>query len=339
MDDTARKAFWETLCSLNGTDIDADSIKLQKAIKYPQYIYRYRDVNFRTLEALQENKLYFSSADRYDDPFDTFLHIDWYKVKNKIGALDLKQVVEEKIIPFLRVTTGKQFDGNELFQHLSHNKILETTVEFLNECIRPELQKRSYSICFSESGVNENLWLKYAEHHRGFCLVYDLAKEENLRCGKEKECYNCIMKEKINFLYPVYYSTEKYDATEYAINCAIERILRETIKNDQLWKQFVAANPMFWEREKSSLIKHNCHRYDQEWRILLGVTPKDALYLKWIPDAVILGLRIDNLNAKMVVRSAKMAGIDKILQTAINPNDDLVLQEVPEETLNNLLKV
>lgn len=339
MNDIERKVFWDTLCSLEGANITEENTKLQNSITYPKYIYRYRDVNFRSIEGLQENKLYFSSADRYDDPFDTFLHIDWYKVKDKINALDLKQMVEGTIIPFLLAITGKQFNSDELLQRLSHNKILEATVEFLNVYIRPELQKKSYSICFAESGVNENLWLKYAAHHRGFCLVYDLEKQDNWRCGKEKECNMCIMKEKVNSLYPVYYATEKYDATEYAINCAIEKILRETIKDDQLWWQFVSSKPMFWAREKASLIKHDCHRYDQEWRMLLSITPENPLYIKWIPDAVILGLRIDNLNAKMVVRAAKMAGISKIWQTIINPNDDLEVQEVSEETLNKLLKI
>ena len=36
----------------------------------------YRPVNLNSLEALRTNRLYFSSANYYDDPFDTFLHID-----------------------------------------------------------------------------------------------------------------------------------------------------------------------------------------------------------------------------------------------------------------------
>ena len=38
--------------------------------------FRYRPVNLNSLEALRTNRLYFSSANYYDDPFDTFLHID-----------------------------------------------------------------------------------------------------------------------------------------------------------------------------------------------------------------------------------------------------------------------
>ena len=50
--------------------------QLFKSIKYPKLLFRYRPVSTKSLEALRTNKLYFSSANYYDDPFDTFLHID-----------------------------------------------------------------------------------------------------------------------------------------------------------------------------------------------------------------------------------------------------------------------
>ena len=62
--------------SLPGEDKKTESIQLIKSIKYPKLLFRYRQVNTKSLEALRMNKLYFSSANYYDDPFDTFLHID-----------------------------------------------------------------------------------------------------------------------------------------------------------------------------------------------------------------------------------------------------------------------
>lgn len=76
MDDAERKIFWKTLCSLEWIDRKKDMDLLNKAIKFPKYIYRFRAVNERTLNALRENKLYFSTSNYYDDPFDTFINID-----------------------------------------------------------------------------------------------------------------------------------------------------------------------------------------------------------------------------------------------------------------------
>ena len=76
MNNEERLIFWNTLCSLLGKDIESENKQLLDTIKYPRFLYRYRPVNTRNLEALRTNKLYFSSANYYDDPFDTFLHID-----------------------------------------------------------------------------------------------------------------------------------------------------------------------------------------------------------------------------------------------------------------------
>lgn len=76
MDHNDREQFWKTLCSLPGNDIVAEREQLFKSIKYPKLLFRYRPVSTKSLEALRTNKLYFSSANYYDDPFDTFLHID-----------------------------------------------------------------------------------------------------------------------------------------------------------------------------------------------------------------------------------------------------------------------
>lgn len=75
MNDLERENFWNTLCSLDGKNIEDDINKLNATIIYPQKLYRYRPVTTSTLEALNSNKLYFSTANYYDDPFDTFINV------------------------------------------------------------------------------------------------------------------------------------------------------------------------------------------------------------------------------------------------------------------------
>ena len=52
MDDNKRKIFWNTLCSLDGNDVEEDAKKLETIIEYPTYIYRYRVVNEKNINAL-----------------------------------------------------------------------------------------------------------------------------------------------------------------------------------------------------------------------------------------------------------------------------------------------
>lgn len=66
-----RKLFWDTLNGLHENSQESWD-KLRAVYKPPEMLCRFRSVNQNTLQQLQENKLFFSSADRYDDPFDTY---------------------------------------------------------------------------------------------------------------------------------------------------------------------------------------------------------------------------------------------------------------------------
>ena len=82
MNSQEREVFWQTLCSIKDNG-EQDVQKLKQTIKLPKYLFRYRPVSMNSLEALRTNKLYFSSANYYDDPFDTFLHIDLETIKKE----------------------------------------------------------------------------------------------------------------------------------------------------------------------------------------------------------------------------------------------------------------
>ena len=57
--------------------------QLMAKIRYPRFLYKYRAVNNNNLDALRSNKLFFSKASSYDDPFDTFLHIDMERIRQE----------------------------------------------------------------------------------------------------------------------------------------------------------------------------------------------------------------------------------------------------------------
>lgn len=160
MNNFEREKFWQTLCSLKGINIESDIKQLNKVINYPRYIYRYRTVNTQNLEALRTNKLYFSSANYYDDPFDTFLNIDVEKIKKKF--IDFSHTPErtkdiiEKIKPFL-LDLFQDKNGIDIsfenFQRLVSNGTLDSFLYHML-LIRGELKKR-YIFCLFLGG-----WIK-----------------------------------------------------------------------------------------------------------------------------------------------------------------------------------
>lgn len=328
-----RKEFWDTLTSLEGKDVEADIAKLIKAIKYPKFLYRYRDVNSKTLEALRTNRMYFSSANYYDDPFDTFLQIDLDKIKNEIDAVLSDDTQIHKFISLLQrennsslnkamgvkdVSVIDEFFVKNLFNEQSVNNFIYNMTEFRNF-----IKKDIWSVCFSENGFNETLWLKYAKQHTGFVLMYDLDAQEKLLCGKQNKCQNCGISKFGTPLYPIYYSDEKYDATDYT-RFILSQMLGEKFSANEFFNKLLPINynPM-WESEKVTLIKKECHKYDEEWRMIIPCKMNPPIMREWIPSGVILGLKMDINEENLVVNLAKQAGIEHIHKSYIDKNGNL----------------
>ncbi len=200
------------------------------------------------------------------------------------------------------------------FNEEAINKILESfdTINFCNKIvkliksdIRNTLRSYTLSVCFSESGLNETLWIKYANQHKGFALIYD-------------------MKNSNPSLYPIYYSDEPYNATEYAKWFTASLVLRQLTSNkiadDMIFNLFPK---MEWEKEKITLIKKKCHMYDQEWRMISPIWYDKPITLGWKPWGIILGLNMPDNEKDLVYSNAKLAGIENIFECYIDDLDEL----------------
>lgn len=340
MDNKQRKEFWDTLCSLEGNDIQNDKKLLRNKIIFPRYLYRYRDVTFNNLEALRTNYLYFSSANYYDDPFDTFLHIDIEKIRAEFESnfsneenicrlanamkSSTKNCTEQLPTESIELVTNPQ-KLKELYQNGLTNEFLSSALN-----LRNELRKNTWSICFCENGLNETLWLKYANQYKGFALIYDLNNTENFHCGKMDKCKNCGIFNYGTPLYPMYYSDKPYDATNFAkyIMMQIAAIQMNVQVPQPIMEEF---GKIVWERERTTLIKKKCHQYDEEWRIIANCQMKPPIMMEWIPDGVILGLRMSQSEENLVTSLAKQAGIKNIYKSFIDKNNKLNAYLMPKE--------
>ena len=172
---------------------------------------------------------------------------------------------------------------------------------FLNSALalRDEVKKDIWSVCFSENGFNETLWLKYADQHKGFVQIYDLEDNENFLCGKQEKCANCGIKIYGTPLYPIYYSDIPYDATDFAKIVMLHK-LEEITGNPMPKYLYELIGSGIWEREKTTLIKKKCHECDEEWRMITGC------------------IRMGQSEENLVVSMAKEAGIKNIYRSYID---------------------
>ncbi len=198
------------------------------------------------------------------------------------------------------------------------------TESFLNAALslRDEVKKDTWSVCFSENGFNEVLWLKYADQHRGFVQIYDLENNDNFLCGKQEKCANCGIKNYGTPLYPIYYSDTPYDATKFAKFVMLRKIA-ETTATQIPPELYAGMGSALWEQERTTLIKKECHKYDEEWRMITGCIMKPPVMMEWIPSGIILGLRMGVAEENLVVSMAKEAGIKNIYKSYINAQNKL----------------
>lgn len=158
MDHNDREQFWKTLCSLPGNDIVAEREQLFKSIKYPKLLFRYRPVSTKSLEALRTNRLYFSSANYYDDPFDTFLHIDIEAIRKEYLSAFQTPESTEAVVDGVKSLLGNilseeqaaQFTVENVTNALSHG----LTESFLNAALslRDEVKKDTMTLYVTGGG-------------------------------------------------------------------------------------------------------------------------------------------------------------------------------------------
>lgn len=325
-----RQKFWEALCKADGNDIIADSKNISSTIKYPHYLYRYRPVSVSSIDALQTNHLFFSQANYYDDPFDTLIKIDYgvlhQHVTQMISSEDVFQQLRS-MCQTLNIPDEKYLAAENIIKTVSTEEIVKNVDVFYKNNIQSILKNSLWTVCFSESGVNETMWLKYADQYKGFCVIYDLSDSNRMLCGKQEKCVNCVVNNVGVSLYPVYYSDNGYDATKYACNLSVATIVRNKIP--MLADKIIQSLPdALWEQERITLIKSKCHEYDQEWRAILRNHAKGPIMQEWIPYGIILGLRTNSRDRNIILKSAKMAGIDHFFESYINDCNQLDIRPI-----------
>ena len=215
MDAAGRKAFWDTLCSLHTYDHES-ARKLIEVSPWPQELCRFRAVNENSLMQLQNNEQFFSTADYYDDPFDTFFSID-FKALQQNGNTVTQMLAQNDTGRIRDLLTAFGFGDNvdSIIQSLKETKFDINWLTFSLKDVRKLLQRQIYSICFCEDPLNETMWLKYADRHKGFVQVYDFNDPDTKLCGKEPKCTECGVAKYPPVLFPVYYSSEMYDAARF----------------------------------------------------------------------------------------------------------------------------
>ena len=122
-----------------------------------------------------------------------------------------------------------------------------------------------------------------------------------------------------------------YDVTAYALNVLAREAFKEKLSVFPQEGLKSLIDNASWQTEKISLIKKECHQYDQEWRMLLPTPYTNRPHIKFRPKSVLIGLRTPEYQRRLIISAARIAGIKEIYQVVINDDNLLGKQKISEE--------
>lgn len=274
-------------------------------MKFDNCLFRYRKLidgqAEQTITAFRQDRLYFSTPENFNDPFDNLMYIDKLQLyknvcANLLNGMD-SYLEREKNSNILLAEFGKAIWGlkreNVVRQHLQD-------VDRLIDEVKRDIRKYVKIICFSEDYLSTLMWSHYAENHTGFLLVYN-KKELEKALIYEKDGKQ-IQNRKLR-LQQVLYSDERVDMTEYMHEFLLKCKLPSSLNLQKLsdmpqrkLRDFIFTKSKEWS-------------YEKEWRItprILNIREEDSVHFIEIkPQAIILGAVCSENNKRILYKIAK----------------------------------
>ena len=279
------------------------------------YLFRYRTYSDDAISALENDKLYFSIPQKFNDPYDSLFYLDKQSfIQNVRHEWDTEMETYVKRVFGILPLDAQQFVYEEVVNRVkseSYQSEFFTNIFDLVENIKSNMRDNLKVICFSEKYLSTLMWSHYADYHKGFCLIYD---KDDI---KNAEIFNTEGKRVSNSvdLLKVDYAKAQKDVGPYLYYYIPE-------------KHFSVPMGNFSEQVKSVVhlaikTKSEEWKYEEEWRAI----PKqfdiekvnDISYIKIKAQGIFLGsqMPIEQRYKLMQIAKKKKIGLFEVWR-----NDD-----------------
>ncbi|NNU94798.1 DUF2971 domain-containing protein [Geobacillus sp. NFOSA3] len=301
-----KKRFIELLFPINRKDCRIeDAIKI-KYENIPSSLYKYREVNKFSLQNLENDEVWITTADTFNDPYDCALTINqnWpleelKKILIEQFPKQLKQLGAsvEFQEEFLQAMKGSQSSFKDVVKffldnipefaekQIENEKFAEAAesiiINYHNQEIQrfiEQTQKGTFISCFSEINNSILMWSHYAGGHTGFCVEYDF---------KQLGPKDILTR----LLYPVIYTDKLLDMAKYF-----------SVEKDE-FNIFVGTY--------AAITKSLEWSYEKEWRLVFPLGSGDKPFNRKVPKptAIYLGAKISQENREKLIEIAGKKGI------------------------------
>lgn len=146
---------------------------------------RFRPISANNLNALKGDRLYYSTPNNFNDPYDTLIYANYSQIIKdiysnlEVGMDDYLDNLKDKDIPNAKFLAGY---GYAVWNGSKKDEILNTFFTQIYKSIKElkeTLRKNVRIICFSEDYLSMLMWSHYADNHKGFAIIYNINDIEN----------------------------------------------------------------------------------------------------------------------------------------------------------------
>lgn len=146
---------------------------------------RFRPISPNNLDSLKSDRLYYSTPNNFNDPYDTLIYANYIQILRDINfnlengmehylkKLNDKDIPNAKLIAGYATAMWKGSKKNEMLNEFL--KDICKTIRMLQEALRKNMK----IICFTEEYLSMLMWSHYADNHKGFAIIYDKNDTEN----------------------------------------------------------------------------------------------------------------------------------------------------------------
>lgn len=277
-----------------------------KVLHTPSQLFKIRGCTEPALKNLKDMTLYLSTADAFNDPYDTAFWADFRRITaadklaefgingaEAIGAIRSPDPIAS-VIQLARDRARSSLDVDGWLHEidvLSHNFQTGQLPWLVEEL------KNSYKICSLSERIDSVLmWSHYGSNHTGFAMEYDFSQDH--RNDASTLC-----------LWPVAYTTQLFDITDI--------LIAKRHGRDFNGLYGVAA----------SLCKAVDWQYEREWRMVVpDGNERRGINLKAPLRAVHLGARISDENRARIVEICEEIQVP-VYQVTLAPHEYKMMSE------------
>lgn len=139
-------------------------------VNAPQKLYRIRRFDPNSSDALKNDRIYYTRADWFNDPYNCLLCFERNQIRERMEKTISEETVERMLALNATITL---FPKDEYIAMLREHKeeIIDTVFSNYTKAVSM-LQKSTYIACFGETIDSPIMWSHYGENHKGFALEY-----------------------------------------------------------------------------------------------------------------------------------------------------------------------